>query len=75
MLLAILYIYHNTASTDFLLLSLTDINLDYQKILWLLFPSARKKMTIYYNLDLINNFLRSAPAAPVVKYQHYAHRR
>ena len=78
MLLAILYIYQNTASTDFLLLSLTDINLDYQKILWLLFPSARKKMTIYYNLDLINNFLRSAPAAPaapVVKYQHYAHRR
>jgi NADH-ubiquinone oxidoreductase chain 4 len=37
MLLAILYIYQNTASTDFLYLSLTDINLDYQKILWLAF--------------------------------------
>ena len=37
MLLAILFIYQNTASTDFLLLSLTDINLNYQKILWLAF--------------------------------------
>ena len=35
MLLAILYIYQNTATTDFLLLSLTDISLNYQKILWL----------------------------------------
>lgn len=37
MLLAILYMYQNTASTDFLLLSLTDISLNYQKILWLAF--------------------------------------
>jgi NADH-ubiquinone oxidoreductase chain 4 len=37
MLLAILYIYQNTASTDFLFLSLADINLEYQKILWLAF--------------------------------------
>ena len=37
MLLAILYIYQNTASTDFLYLSLSDINIEYQKILWLAF--------------------------------------
>jgi len=37
MLLAILFISQNTASTDFLFLSLTDISLDYQKILWLAF--------------------------------------
>jgi NADH-ubiquinone oxidoreductase chain 4 len=37
MLLAILYIYQNTATTDFLVLSFSDINLDYQKILWLAF--------------------------------------
>jgi NADH-ubiquinone oxidoreductase chain 4 len=37
MLLAILYIYQNAGSTDFLLLSLSDINLKYQKILWLAF--------------------------------------
>jgi len=37
MLLAILFIYQNTGSTDFLVLSLYDFNLDYQKILWLAF--------------------------------------
>lgn len=37
MLLSILYIYQNTASTDFLILSLSDISLNYQKILWLAF--------------------------------------
>lgn len=37
MLLAILYIYQNTGTTDFLYLSLVDINNYYQKILWLAF--------------------------------------
>jgi NADH-ubiquinone oxidoreductase chain 4 len=37
MLLAILYIYQNIGSTDFLILSVSNINLDYQKILWLAF--------------------------------------
>ncbi len=37
MLLAILYIYINTGTTDFLLLSLSDISFNYQKILWLAF--------------------------------------
>ena len=37
MLLAILYIYQNAGSTDYLILSLYDINIDYQKILWLSF--------------------------------------
>jgi NADH-ubiquinone oxidoreductase chain 4 len=37
MLLAILFIYQNTGSTDFLYLSLTDISVNYQKILWLCF--------------------------------------
>ena len=37
MLLSILYIYQNTGTTDFSFLSLTDINIEYQKILWLAF--------------------------------------
>ena len=37
MLLAILFIYQNTATTDFLFLSLADISLNYQKILWIAF--------------------------------------
>lgn len=37
MLLSILFIYKNTGTTDFLFLSLTNINLEYQKILWLAF--------------------------------------
>ena len=45
MLLAILYIYHNTASTDFLFLSLTDISLEYQKILWLSLSFSKKDST------------------------------
>jgi hypothetical protein len=45
MLLAILYIYQNTASTDFLLLSLSDINFEYQKILWLSLSFRKRNMT------------------------------
>jgi NADH-ubiquinone oxidoreductase chain 4 len=37
MLLAILQIYNLAGTTDMLLLSLVDINLDYQKLLWLAF--------------------------------------
>ena len=37
MLLSILYIYQNTGTTDFLILSLSDINFNYQKILWIAF--------------------------------------
>jgi NADH-ubiquinone oxidoreductase chain 4 len=37
MLLAILIIYQNYGSTDFLYLSLSNISLDHQKILWLAF--------------------------------------
>jgi NADH-ubiquinone oxidoreductase chain 4 len=37
MLLAILFIYQNTGSTDFLILSLYDFNVEYQKLLWLAF--------------------------------------
>ncbi len=37
MLLAILFIYKNTATTDFLVLSLYDYSLEYQQILWLAF--------------------------------------
>ena len=37
MLLAILYIYQNTGTTDLLILSLSDISFNYQKILWLAF--------------------------------------
>jgi NADH-ubiquinone oxidoreductase chain 4 len=45
MLLAILYIYQNTGSTDFVMLSLSDINSSYQKILWLSLPFSKKDMT------------------------------
>ena len=45
MLLAILYIYQNTGTTDFLLLSLTDININYQKILWLSLSFSKKDST------------------------------
>ena len=48
MLLAILYIYQNTASTDFLLLSLTDISFDYQKILWLSLSFSKRDSTRSY---------------------------
>ena len=37
MLLAILQIYSNVGSTDFQLISLSEISLDSQKILWLAF--------------------------------------
>jgi NADH-ubiquinone oxidoreductase chain 4 len=37
MLLAILYIYSQLGSTDFSLLSVTEINLESQKVLWLAF--------------------------------------
>lgn len=37
MLLAIMVIYYNIGSTDFLMISLADISLDSQKILWLAF--------------------------------------
>jgi NADH-ubiquinone oxidoreductase chain 4 len=45
MLLAILYIYQNTGSTDFLLLSLSDINYNYQKLLWLSPFFSKRNMT------------------------------
>jgi NADH-ubiquinone oxidoreductase chain 4 len=44
MLLCILYIYSNLGSTDFQLISLSEINLDTQKILWLLFPFSKEKI-------------------------------
>jgi len=53
MLLAILFIYQNTGSTDFVLLSLSDIHSFYQKILWLS-PSFSKR---YMTDDLIYNNL------------------
>lgn len=37
MLLAILYMYYNIGSTDYIIISLSSINLDIQKILWLCF--------------------------------------
>jgi NADH-ubiquinone oxidoreductase chain 4 len=37
MLLAVVVIYYNIGSTDFLMISLADISLDSQKILWLAF--------------------------------------
>jgi NADH-ubiquinone oxidoreductase chain 4 len=48
MLLAILVIYNNLGSTDFSLLSLYDINLENQKILWLGFFIAFAVKTPLY---------------------------
>jgi LAGLIDADG DNA endonuclease family/Proton-conducting membrane transporter len=48
MLLAILTIYNHLGSTDFSLLSLYEINLDSQKLLWLSFPFSKEKLTGRY---------------------------
>jgi NADH-ubiquinone oxidoreductase chain 4 len=48
MLLCILYIYSNLGSTDFQLISLTEINLDTQKFLWLGFFIAFAVKTPLY---------------------------
>jgi NADH-ubiquinone oxidoreductase chain 4 len=48
MLLCILYIYSNLGSTDFQLISLSEINLDTQKILWLGFFLAFAVKTPLY---------------------------
>jgi NADH-ubiquinone oxidoreductase chain 4 len=45
MLLCILYIYSNVGSTDFQLISLSDISLDSQKILWLSLPFSKEILT------------------------------
>lgn len=64
MLLAILYIYQNTGSTDFLLLSLTDISLNYQKILWLSFFFSKRNMTCRL-INSSNSTLNYGPSASV----------
>jgi NADH-ubiquinone oxidoreductase chain 4 len=48
MLLAILYIYSYTGSTDFQLISLSEINFEYQKLLWLGFFIAFAVKTPLY---------------------------
>jgi NADH-ubiquinone oxidoreductase chain 4 len=45
MLLAILQIYNNLGSTDFTLISLNEISLDSQKILWLSVSFSKRNMT------------------------------
>ena len=45
MLLSILTIYSYIGSTDFQLLSLYEINTDFQKILWLSLPFSKVDMT------------------------------
>jgi len=65
MLLSILVIYNYLGSTDFSLLSLYEINLDNQKLLWLSLSFSKKDMTsriINKNLttlNLLNRLLRS----------------
>jgi hypothetical protein len=48
MLLSILTIYNYIGSTDFQLLSLYEINIDYQKVLWLSLPFSKDEMTSRY---------------------------
>jgi hypothetical protein len=45
MLLSILVIYNNVGSTDFTLISLNEISLESQKILWLSFPLSKVNLT------------------------------
>jgi NADH:ubiquinone oxidoreductase subunit 4 (subunit M) len=45
MLLSILYIYSYIGSTDFQFISLYEISLESQKILWLSFPFSKEKLT------------------------------
>jgi hypothetical protein len=45
MLLSILYIYSYIGSTDFQIISLYEISLESQKILWLSFPFSKEKLT------------------------------
>jgi NADH-ubiquinone oxidoreductase chain 4 len=45
MLLSILFIYSYLGSTDFQLISLYEINISSQKILWLSYPFSKDKMT------------------------------
>jgi NADH:ubiquinone oxidoreductase subunit 4 (subunit M) len=45
MLLSILTIYSYIGSTDFQLISLYEISLDYQKVLWLSLPFSKVDMT------------------------------
>lgn len=57
MLLAILVIYNNLGSTDFSLLSLYEITLENQKILWLSLSFSKRNMTsriIYKNQNTLN---------------------
>ena len=65
MLLCILSIYSNIISTDFQLISLYEINLDTQKILWLSLSFSKRDMTsriIHKNkntLNLLERFSKS----------------
>jgi hypothetical protein len=65
MLLCILYIYSNIGSTDFQLISLSEISLDTQKILWLSLSFSKRDLTsriIYKNkntLNLLERFKKS----------------
>jgi hypothetical protein len=65
MLLAILAIYNHLGSTDFSLLSLYEINLDSQKLLWLSLSFSKRDMTsriIHKNkntLNLLERFSKS----------------
>jgi hypothetical protein len=45
MLLSILYIYSYIGSTDFQFISLYEISLESQKILWLSIPFSKEKLT------------------------------
>ena len=58
MLLAILQIYSNLGSTDFTLISLSEISLESQKILWLSLSFSKKDMTnrlIHSSNSTLNN--------------------
>jgi NADH-ubiquinone oxidoreductase chain 4 len=53
MLLSILYIYSYIGSTDFQLISLSEISFEYQKLLWLSLPFSKVELT---SRDLNRNY-------------------
>lgn len=78
MLLSILYIYSYIGSTDFQLISLSEISFEYQKLLWLSLSFSKRELTsriIHKNkhtLNLLERFPRSnrnyLPANKINKY-------
>src|SRR6202795_5188704 len=78
MLLCILLIYSFLGSTDFQLISLSDISLEYQKILWLSFPFSKEKLTSRYmiikkysTLIVNTNILSGFKLNPTFYYQSH----